>query len=120
LDAKIISRVALYLKVESLVLGIRLRELLNLLQQVRSGLDPCESIERVIGSAAESIGHDIGFAWPVMDIQVKLLEQIEPVGLAAVERGLSLNVLGGPVVRIDLHPVPIHKVVPPALQHVHD
>ena len=62
-------------------------------QQVRAVLD------QVVGAAGESIGHDVGLALDVLDVEVEVGDDVLPARLAAGQHRLRLEELQRLVVR---------------------
>src|SRR3954471_16960622 len=85
-------------------------ELMEFLAQERLLLFYHEVVN--ISFAAEGIGHDIGFAWCVIDGQIKIIDCFNPSPLPKVEIRLSEDILQTFVVRKDLTTV-AKQVVPP-------
>ena len=53
-----------------------------------------------MGSSAEGVGHDVGAARQVVDMQVEVLEGLNPASLALVQLGLRLEPAEGLVVGV--------------------
>jgi hypothetical protein len=80
------------------------------------GLD---GIEDIVGAAAEGISHGVVLSGAVDDLQVELLDEVQPACLPFVELGLGQQELGGPVVSDDSNSSTM-EVVAPLLETVDD